>query len=280
MIVPCRNVGDTLGDQLDALTRQSWSGGWEIVVVDNGSTDDTRAIADDFARRCPILRVESATSGIGVSYVRNAGARASTAAAVAFCDGDDVVGDGWVAAIGTAVQRHALVTGPLDVWSLNEPALARSRGTRSVDELPRFGGTPFARGNNCGLQRSVFDRLEGFDERYRGLEDIELSLRAAALGCEVVFVPDALVSYRYRDRPGALWRQGIFYGSSVPALAVRARRLGLPAPARFSGLRSWAWLLVHLGGLARRDGRLAWVWVLANRVGVLVGSVRSRTLYV
>jgi hypothetical protein len=215
-----------------------------------------------------------------VSYVRNAGVRSCDSAAVAFCDGDDVVEDGWVAALGSGLQRHALVTGPLDVWALNDPALARSRGTRSVDRLPRFGTTPFARGNNCGMQREVFDRLGGFDESYVGLEDIEFSLRAAALGIEVHFIPEARVHYRYRDQPGALWQQGLFYGSSVPALAVRARQLGLRAPGRFGGLRSWGWLLWHAGLLRRRDGRLAWVWVLANRVGALLGSVRARTLYV
>ena len=43
---------------------------------------------------------------------------------------------------------------------------------------------------------------------------------------------------------------------------------------------SWGWLLVHLPGLRTRAGRLQWLWVLANRIGVLRGAARERTLHV
>jgi GT2 family glycosyltransferase len=120
----------------------------------------------------------------------------------------------------------------------------------------------------------------GFDEAFVGLEDVEFSLRLAARGIEPVLVPDAVVHYRFRAAAADVWRQGSFYGRGRPALARRARDLGLRAPARSEGLRSWAWLLVHLPGLRTRAGRLRWLWVLANRIGVLRGAVHERTLHV
>jgi glycosyltransferase involved in cell wall biosynthesis len=280
VVMPCRNVAATLGEQLRALVAQEWDGSWEVIVVDNGSTDSTRAVATEFAAPDRRVRVVEANEGVGVSYVRNTGVRASTAASVAFCDGDDIVEPGWVAAFGTALRDHELVTGPLDVFSLNRLEIARARGTASADRLPYFGAIPFARGNNCGMQRSAFARLGGFDESFIGLEDIELSMRAAALGLSVHYAPGARVKYRNHNDARAIWRQGLFYGGSVPELAVRARRLGLDPPSRWAGVRSWAWIAVHALDLRTRDGRLGLLWVLANRLGTLRGAARARSLHV
>jgi glycosyltransferase involved in cell wall biosynthesis len=280
VVVPCRNVEGTLAAQLRALAAQQWDGAWEVIVVDNGSTDGTAAIAHEFDGDCPGLRVVDARDGVGVSYVRNCGVRASIAEAVVFCDGDDIVEPGWVAAYGAALLAHELVTGPLDLFTLNRPELARARGTASADCIPMFGSVPFARGNNCGMQRTTFEQLGGFDESFIGLEDIELSMRAAALGIPVHLVPGARVQYRYQRSARALWRQGIFYGRSVPDLALRARRLGLEAPPRWAGLRSWGWLGVHLPDLRTQDGRLGLLWVLANRIGTLLGAVDVRSPHV
>jgi len=280
VVVPCRNVAATLREQLDALVVEHWDGEWEILVVDNRSTDATVAIAKGYSASCPRLRVVPAHEGTGVSYVRNEGVRASTANAVVFCDGDDVIEPGWVAAYGTALREHELVTGPLDLISLNIPELARARGTASAERVPTFGRIPFARGNNGGMQRATFDRLGGYDEQFIGLEDIELSIRAAALGVDVTFVPEARVRYRYHDSVQALWRQGLFYGGSTAELATRARRHGLDPPSRWAGTRSWAWMVAHLGDVRTRAGRLGLLWVLANRLGTLRGAAQARTLYV
>jgi glycosyltransferase involved in cell wall biosynthesis len=280
VVVPCRNVASTLAAQLEALTTQEWDREWEVLVVDNGSTDETIDVAQRYATSRVPLRIHEATAGTGVAYARNEGVRAARASCIAICDGDDVVEPGWVAGMGEALRVHELVTGPVDIAVLNRPGLAASRGLSSAGGLPRWAGTPFARGNNCGMQRSVFDRLDGYDESFVGLEDIELSLRAAAMGVTVHFVPTARIQYRYREDVNGIWRQGRFYGASVPALAVCARRLGLPSPPRLNGLKSWAWLFVHAGKLTDADGRLAWLWVLANRIGALEGSLRARSLYV
>jgi glycosyltransferase involved in cell wall biosynthesis len=278
VIVPCHDEEATLSQQLDALTGQSFDGEWEIVVVDNASIDSTAEIAERYVDRG--VRVVVAEGGAGVAYARNRGVEATSARSVAFCDGDDVVSGSWVAAMGTALREHPFVTGTLDPSRLNPPEVATSRPGHGHDRRPTFGSIPFGRGNNCGLHRAVWTEAGGFDESFVGLEDIELSLRLAARGVEPVLVPDAVVHYRFRASAGDVWRQGSFYGLGRPALAREARELGLPAPSRFEGLRSWGWLLVHLPSLLTRAGRLQWLWVLANRVGVLRGAVRARTFHV
>lgn len=278
-IVPCHNEADRLGEQLDALCEQRWRGRWEIVVVDNNSTDGT----GDVARRHPCavpVRVVDASDGAGVAYARNAGVRASEAPTFAFCDGDDVVEPGWVAAMASALREHELVAGAVDARRINPAWLAAARSSDGHDRLPTLGSIPFARGNNCGMHRTVWERLNGYDEDFVGLEDVEFTLRARQIGIEPVFVADAVVNYRFRDDLGSVWRQGQYYGIGQPALETFAASLGLAGRGRFGGLKSWAWLVLHLPDLRHRAGRYGWVWVLANRIGVLRGAIKERTLYV
>ncbi len=278
VVVPCHNVADTLAEQLDALIAERWDHPWTIVVVDNNSTDDTAAIASLYADRGVRLVVASDRSG--VAYVRNAGAKAVDARCVAFCDGDDVIHAGWVGAIGDALEGAELVGGSTDATTLNPSWLADSRPSGKPGALPCFGPIPFAPGGNGGMTRELFDRLGGYDEEFVGLEDIEFSLRARAIGVEARPATGAVLAYRYRDDLGSVWRQGFFYGRGRPSLFRIARDLGLPTPNRWSGLRSWGWLIVHLPELRNRRGRFRWTWVLANRLGVVRGAISERLLFV
>ncbi len=280
VIVPCHNEAATLADQLEALVAQDVGWPWEVLVVNNQSTDETVSVALSFEHRLP-LRVIEAPDARGVAHARNVGVKAALSDRVAFCDGDDVVAPGWLNAMRDALTTNPLVTGPVETSSLNADDVAKSRPASSTVEVPRFGQIGFARGNNTGLWISAWKELDGYNETFDGLEDIEFSLRAAAMGYRPNFAPDALVAYRFRPGLGALWKQGIFYGRGRPSLVVLAHRLGIDgAPGRLEGLRSWAWMLVHSPRLARASTRPLWIWVLANRVGVLRGAVRLRSLYV
>jgi glycosyltransferase involved in cell wall biosynthesis len=279
VIVPCHNEAETLPAQLDALTAQRWAGTWEIIVVDNRSTDGTAQVARGYDDCSVPVRVVAATERAGIAYARNSGVRSTDALSVAFCDGDDVVQPGWTAAIGDALQRSSLVTGTLDGEQLNDAWLAGSRPMGASDTLPRFGGIAFTRGNNTGMHRSVWEALDGYDEDFDGLEDIEFSVRAAGAGYEPTLVPAARIAYRFRRGLRSTWRQGIYYGRGRPRMAAQAEALGLPAPGRFAGLRSWAWLAVRFPLLATRSGRHAWIFTLGVRWGVVLGAVRTRRLF-
>jgi GT2 family glycosyltransferase len=277
VVIPCHNVASTLGQQLDALTAQEWTGGtWRILVVDNGSTDETAAIARSYDNGPVPVEVLWATQGQGVAFARNAGIAAARSRAVTICDGDDVVQPGWVAAMGDALREHPLVGGLVDPSLVNDPWLASTRPLGERGVLPRFAGESFVSGGNCGMWRSLWEELGGYDETFRGLEDIEFSLRAHALGIEPTSVPEAVIGYRYREGLRPLWRQGFYYGRGRRELSRRARALGLAGGSWVAGLKSWAWLVIHLPMLRTRAGRYSWLWVLANRAGAARGLLDGR----
>lgn len=275
VIIPCHNEAETLGQQLDALVQETWHGSWEIVVVDNASTDDTATVARSYADGPVPIRVVTAVDGRGVGYARNAGAATSTARSIAFCDGDDVVLPGWVSEMGYALETQALVSSRLDVSILNPAWLANSRPTPRTG-LPLFAGLPFAHGGACGMRRAVWERLGGYDGTYEGVEDIEFGLKAHAAGIAPVRAGAATVAYRLRDDLRSVWRQGRNYGRRRPALAARAAELGLTPPRRRAGFKSLVWLAVRVPTLVTRRGRFAWTWTLASRVGVAQGAMEFR----
>ena len=281
VVIPARDAAAVLGDQLDALTAQQWEKAWEIVVaVDAGSTDGTADVVRRYAAAWPRLRMVKAPAGGGPASSRNIGAAGAAGSALAFCDADDVVAAGWVAAMGEALRHHEFVTGPLELDRLNPPWLVESRGRSFADRCPVYEGIfPYASSCNLGLRRPVFESAGGFDSAWRVGEDLELSLRLWLSGVALHFDRAAVVHYRYRPTLRSTYRQARSYGRVRPLLAERLRREGRASPRRSAGLRNWAWLVRHLPLLAGETGRAKWLWVAGQRIGNLEGSWPARRLY-
>lgn len=281
VIIPAYNEEGRLGEQLDALSDEVWPGHlWEVLVVDNRSTDRTAALALSYADRVPLLRVVHAGERAGLSYARNAGVVAAKSDLVALCDADDVIGPGWVAAMGEALVDHRFVTGLLEVDRLNPRWLAETRGRRFESGPMRFHGVfPVASGGNLGMHRALWSKVGGFSDEALGAEDIQFSMDAWLSGEELHFEPKAVLHYRYRDDAKSLWRQGLGYGRARVVVHKELRQRGF-ATSRFTGWRSWIWMLVKVPSLRHHQGRVAWAWVAGNRIGHLQGSFRSRTIYI
>lgn len=279
VIIPARNEALLLGEQLDALLAQEWDGKWDVIVVDNGSTDATASVVAGYVELDPRVRYLLAADKANQSYAANSAVRLSTAGAVVFCDADDVVGDGWLAAIADGLSEHAVVTGPNLVDQLNPPWLADSRGRSGDQPVGTFAGIfPLVRGNNYGVRREVWSITGPLSEDVGVVADQEFSLRCWLHGVEVVGLPGAIVHYRYRDDPRSLWRQGFNYGSHRPLIARLLRDADKPGPPKFGGWKSWLLLVTRLPSLVTREGRATWLWIAGNRIGQVVGSVRYRTL--
>jgi glycosyltransferase involved in cell wall biosynthesis len=279
IIIPALNAVSTLGAQLDALEHQQWDGRWEVVVADNGSTDGTRdlVLARVSGGR---IRLVDASDAKGAAHARNAGTAATSGRSIAFCDADDVVAPGWVAAVGEALRQAPFVTGPQERALLNEPWLREVWGTTPPDRPQVFAGIlPFGPTANLGLQRWVFEQAGGFDPSVTVYEDVDLCRRLWAAGVPLTHVPEAVVHYRHRSSLGGLFRQALTYGAAHPAIVRSLSEEGRPTPPRLGGLRSWLWLVRRLVVLRTRAGRARWVVVAGGSLGRLVGSVRHRFLF-
>src|SRR5690606_12378908 len=103
------NGMSVIGEQLEALTRQAWDHPWEVVVSDNGSTDESRAVAEGFQGRIPSLRVVDSSDFKGEAHARNVGIQQARGDLILNCDADDVVADNFVAAMAKSLETHDFV---------------------------------------------------------------------------------------------------------------------------------------------------------------------------
>jgi glycosyltransferase involved in cell wall biosynthesis len=280
VIVPVRNGEAHVGDQMAALAAQTYTGAWELVVVDNGSTDRTVAVVESWRDRLPGLVVVDASERRGLNFARNAGVDAARGDFLAFCDSDDAAVPGWLTAMAAAAGGADIVGGEIELDELNEPVGHAWERAEPLRELPTGGFVPYPPGGNCGIWASVAREI-GWDEAFAfGSSDMEFGWRAQLAGFETAFVPDALMRLRFRRSVPALMRQHFRYGVSEPHLFRRFRPQGMPRSDVREALRTWRWLATNPSRLFHsRATRGHWLRVAAMRFGRLCGSVRWGVLY-
>jgi GT2 family glycosyltransferase len=225
VVIAAFDAEATLGAQLDALAAQRAPFAWELVVADNGSTDGTAALARSYGDRLPVRVVDaSATRGAGAA--RNVGVSVARAPLVAFCDADDVVGDGWLAAMRAALRTHAFVAGRFEGARLNGPRVLRSRTipqTTGLQESTLLPGLHAAGAGNMGIRADVFRAVGGFDPGCLFLEDTDLCWRVQLAGVPLTWAPEAVLHVRLRGTLRSTLQQGYHYGSGEHWLALRYR---------------------------------------------------------
>jgi glycosyltransferase involved in cell wall biosynthesis len=280
VVLPVHNGAATIRNQLDAVLAQSWDRPWEVLIVDNDSTDATPEIAAEYAARHPRVRVVAARARRGLSYARNVGVEHAAAPAVVFCDDDDLVGDGWVAAMGDALRAHPVVACRMDYDRLNDAAQMAGRARFQSTGLETVLGYPVTLGVS-GWRTDVWRRLGGNDEALTTAgEDFDMSIRATReLGITPHF--EATAVYHIARRAGAreTFRQARRYGASHVVLAQRYGGPRPPAVRQLRGaLRTALGLLRHAGDLRSPERRVRWARRAGDLLGRIEQSIRSRTL--
>lgn len=276
IIIPCLNAELTLAGQLEALARQQWHD-WEVIVADNGSTDGSRKIVERFGSRLPDLKWVDASQRRGAGYARNLGARHATGEALLFCDADDEVGDGWLSAMGRALQEHDFVASRLEPNKLSDPKLLTTRRCPQQQGLQLYTYPPFLpHAGTCGLavKRSVHEAVGGFDESFIRLQDTDYCWRVQIMGVPLQFVPDALVHMRFRGDLHSSYRQAREWGEYNVKLYKKYRPQGMPKLSIRRGVNTWVRLARRLPKELPSKRRSRWVWDFNWALGRLRGTLK------
>lgn len=280
VVIPVKNGFTTLAAQLESLIGQLDPSRDEIIVADNGSTDGTRRLVDDFAHRNAVrIRWVDASRIPGVSHARNSGLAAASGEYLLICDADDVVHPNWVAAMQEGLRSAEMVGGSLEVESLNSPAAVAVRPLDSVDSLPSLlGFLPYAVGCNVGIRRTVALSVGGWDESLRaGGDDVDFSWRVQLAGFRLSFAPAAKVAYRLRDTLRGALRQAYAYGRAETGIYRKYVLHGLRVPStphRVKAVGGSALALIRVAGKRESQGRA--LFVLALNAGKLLATLEFR----
>ena len=244
VIVCSYNGSRTIRDTLEAL-RQIEYPDFEVIVVDDGSTDGTAAIARDYGARV------ISTENRGLSSARNTGLRAATGSIVAYTDDDAYPDPHWLQYLAATFAAGDWV----GVGGPNIPPRGDGPIAESVAQAP--GGpihvlisdreAEHIPGCNMAFRKTALEAVGGFDVRYRAAgDDVDLCWRLQEAGGRIGFSPAAMVWHHRRNSVRTYWKQQVGYGK---AEALLERKW----PERYNGAGhvSWAGRL-YGNGLTRR----------------------------
>ena len=224
VVVPVRNAADTIADCVDSLLALAYpSDGFEVLVVDNASTDRTPAILERYADRVRLLHEPSR----GPSHARNAGVRHARGDVIAFTDADCRVDRSWLTEIVPAVRDEGVGM-----------AGGRILAARPCNYVERFGETihdheraittsmpPYVITANCAARKSTLEAIGGFDPAFPRSQDADLAFRLWGAGYRLVFVGGAIVYHRNERTLRGLMREGFQHGFWSVPLFERHRSL-------------------------------------------------------
>jgi GT2 family glycosyltransferase len=239
VIVHTRNRAGHLADVLDRLAAQQTHAAFrfDVLVVDNGSEDETPRLVQDRAATYPVPLRYLLEPRVGRPFALNAGVAAAEAPILAFTDDDTLPDPSWLHTLWACLVEEGAdaATGRvLPHWLGARPSWLTDDAFREIGRLGCLDHGPHrlrtTKGENCrwltsnlALRRDTLERLGGWNVRLRYFQDTEYYRRAVDLGLSVVYEPSAVVYHKigpdrltpeyFRQRrryagPYAAWQAG------------------------------------------------------------------------
>jgi GT2 family glycosyltransferase len=236
VVVCSYNGGSTLDQCLESLCALDYPD-YEVILVDDGSNDDTRLIAARYPQVCAIHQENR-----GLGAARNAGLQAATGEIVAYTDSDCMAHPDWLTHLAAQFDRcgAAAVGGP----NLAPPAgrvaacVAAAPG-QPMHVLESDQVAEHIPGCNMAFRRAALLAINGFDAQFRAAgDDVDICWRLQAAGYWISFAPAAMVWHHRRQTPRAYLRQQAGYGEAEALL-----RFKHPDRFNFRGQGKWNGML-------------------------------------
>ena len=181
VVVPAYNEEKYIAACLQSLENQTFpKNSYEVIVVDNNSTDKTRKIAEEFGARIVGCQVQ------GVAAARAVGSEAAYGEIIAGTDADTQVPPEWLVKIATHFQEESNLVGLTGPTYLNDTGRLFSKFSfLSFDVFQKINfavGKPTFSGFNFAVRKDAYEEIGGFNTNLESAEDIDLSFRLAKIG--------------------------------------------------------------------------------------------------
>jgi glycosyltransferase involved in cell wall biosynthesis len=276
VVVATHSRANLLSRLVAALEAQQGVGEFEVVIVDDGSTDDTWAVLNHLARRSTLqLRPMRLLRNRGPATARNIGWRGTTADVIAFTDDDCAPEPQWLAGLVSGLTSAGIAQGR----TIPDPEQVDHAGPFSrsmlVDHEDGFYQTC-----NVAYRRELLELNGGFEESFRfpAGEDTDLAWRVKSGGAATAFCPDAVVRHDVRESDLIVAIQDSWRWQSVALAISRHPQLRSLLPSPYIWRRSHQHVAAALSGLALlaakpRSGRSR-----LAAVALLAPYIRHRTM--
>jgi glycosyltransferase involved in cell wall biosynthesis len=209
VVIPAFNAAELLPECLRALREQTVPRDqFEVIVADDGSTDETVRIAAALG-----ARVVVGTHG-GPSIARNRGVAASRGEIILFTDSDCSPLPDWIEQMVAPIANG--VDGVKGAYCNRQtgllPRFVQAEFEEKYERLAQASQIDFVDTYAAAYRREVLERYGGFDPTLPSAEDVDLSFRLARQGCRFVFAPSARVYHRHADTLRSYLRRKYRYG--------------------------------------------------------------------
>jgi lipopolysaccharide/colanic/teichoic acid biosynthesis glycosyltransferase/GT2 family glycosyltransferase len=212
VVVPVRNGAGTLGACLEALRRQTLpAGAYEVIVVNDGSTDATAAAASRYPVRCETIAPS------GPAAARNHGVQIAQGELVLFTDADCAPAPDWAARMAAPFAEPEVV-GAKGVYRTQQRSLiarfVQQEYQDKYDRTAQQAMIDFIDTYSAAYRREVFLQNGGFETAFSApsVEDQEFSFRLAEKGYRLVFVPEAVVYHQHDEKLGEYLQRKYWIG--------------------------------------------------------------------
>ncbi len=243
VIIPAYNAESTLPALLDSLSNQTYAEDFEVIVVDDCSTDSTVEICRRFG--CTLI---ACAKNSGPAVCRNFGAAHAAGDFLIFTDSDCVVSSDWIECFerSLALGDSDVIIGKLvllpsttlgdSISALGFPA-GGSLGFEKVWKVSEEGYTKSLSSCNCAIRKDIFSNLGGFDESfpYAGGEDSFLAYTLVESGYRIRYCPEVIAYHPARKSFGEFLRWQFRRGISSLIFAGKISRR-----SQFVSLRLWS----------------------------------------
>lgn len=207
VVISTYNRSKDLAGALGSVLRQEGDVPYEVLIVDNNSTDATRHVVEHAAADTAVPLKYLFEPRQGVSYGRNTGIMNASAPIIAFTDDDCRPAPNWILSIVRAFERHLEIDciggRVIPCWPENVPEWFTWRQVSPLafcehgDEEVAVDATNAATcliTANLACRRSAFEKAGLFSPEYPRGQDREIQLRMWRAGCRGLYVPDVLVT--------------------------------------------------------------------------------------
>ena len=201
IIIPAYNSEETVGKTIESLLKQNYpKKNYEIIIVDDGSTDRTIDIVKKFKNVRLIKQKHK-----GPAAARNLGVKHAKGDIVLFTDADCVPSKNWIKNMIKPFKNKKIVGVSGSYKTLNKDKLiARFAGYEIADRhesMKKEKNIDFIGTFSAGYRKNIFLKFCGFDESFpiASGEDPELSFKISKAGLRMVFQPEAFVHHRHPE---------------------------------------------------------------------------------
>jgi glycosyltransferase involved in cell wall biosynthesis len=276
-----RDRAEKLKDCLAYIARQSPSCSWELVVVDNGSTDDTGRVLSEYAAKVPFVTTILYEGRAGKSRGLNKGLRVTRGEIIALIDDDCYIASDYIDRVREIFEdpKIGFAGGRIDLFDPTDYPMTIQTATEPMFLAPRSYVQPgWIPGANMMFRRNVLEAIGGFDpELGPGMrfyaEDPDVQARASFAGWWGFYTPAAVVAHHHRRK-----------AKDVPALRRKysmgtgayMAKFVLNSETRPVYLRAWYWTFrrVLRGRYALRD----LLWELQGAAEYFAHRLRTRMM--